>query len=51
MYAQLDELDKAIGAAEKDPKRFQTNLAEVQRRKAWTLATRAEVYLKSHVSS
>ncbi|CAM6128548.1 unnamed protein product [Calypogeia fissa] len=40
---QLDELEKAIGAAERDPKRFSMSISEIQQRKAWTLAARAQV--------
>mmetsp|Transcript_68173 Transcript_68173/g.215660 ORF Transcript_68173/g.215660 Transcript_68173/m.215660 type:complete len:245 (-) Transcript_68173:857-1591(-) len=40
---QLEELDKAIGVAEKDPLRFGVDADEVASRRKWTTATRAQV--------
>uniref|UniRef100_A0A7I4BBV5 t-SNARE coiled-coil homology domain-containing protein n=1 Tax=Physcomitrium patens TaxID=3218 RepID=A0A7I4BBV5_PHYPA len=40
---QVNELDRAIGVAERDPARFSVDSAEIERRKKWTASTRSQV--------
>lgn len=39
----MNELDRAIGVAERDPARFSVDSAEIERRKKWTASTRSQV--------
>lgn len=43
MVAQVDELDRATGVAERDPARFSVDVAEIERRKKWTASTLSQV--------
>lgn len=40
---QVNELDRAIGVAERDPARFSVDSAEIEHRKKWTASTRNQV--------
>ncbi|KAL3693448.1 hypothetical protein R1sor_007099 [Riccia sorocarpa] len=40
---QVDELDRAIAVAERDPARFSIDAAEIERRKKWTSSTHTQV--------
>lgn len=39
----MDELDRAIAVAERDPARFSIDVAEIERRKKWTSSTHSQV--------
>jgi len=39
----VNELDRAIGVAERDPARFSVDGVEIERRKKWTASTRNQV--------
>lgn len=39
----MNELDRAIGVAERDPARFSVDSAEIERRRKWTVSTRNQV--------
>lgn len=43
IVAQVDELDRATGVAERDPARFSVDVAEIERRKKWTASTLSQV--------
>jgi SYP6 family syntaxin len=47
MIFQVNELDRAIGVAERDPARFSVDSAEIERRKKWTASTRNQVVYPS----
>ncbi|KAG6553002.1 hypothetical protein Mapa_005339 [Marchantia paleacea] len=40
---QVDELDRAIAVAERDPARFSIDVAEIERRKKWTSSTHSQI--------
>jgi SYP6 family syntaxin len=40
---QVDELEKAINVAERDPARFNVSGSEIESRRQWTSQTRKEV--------
>ncbi|KAL2634372.1 hypothetical protein R1flu_005851 [Riccia fluitans] len=40
---QVDELDRAIAVAERDPARFSIDAAEIERRKKWTSSTHSQI--------
>lgn len=42
---QLEELDKAIAVAERDPARFSVDGTEIERRRRWTAATHTQISL------
>jgi hypothetical protein len=42
---QVDELEKAINVAERDPARFNVSGSEIESRRQWTSQTRKEVGL------
>lgn len=41
---QVDELDRAIAVAERDPARFSIDVSEIERRKKWTASTHNQVF-------
>ncbi|CAM6127636.1 unnamed protein product [Calypogeia fissa] len=41
---QVDELDRAIAVAERDPARFSIDVAEIERRKKWTSSTHNQIF-------
>jgi hypothetical protein len=41
---KVDELDKAIAVAERDPAKYGIDTAEIDQRKKWTTSTRNQVF-------
>ena len=45
MDEKVDELDKAIAVAERDPTKYGIDVAEIAQRKRWTVSTRNQVVI------